>query len=81
MVNLDDLYKWFDGNRDTIIEGHGGELVLLKNDTVISYFRNDSDALGYAQKAGFSIGEFLIQECIRKEEETMYYHNEAVSFE
>jgi len=26
------------------------------------------------------MGEFLIQECISKEDECMYYYNEAVSF-
>jgi len=78
--NLDDLYNWFDENRDTIIKGHEGDRVLLKNNKVISYFSEDAQALEYAQKNGFSIGEFLIQECISKDEESMYYYNEAVSF-
>jgi len=80
MENLDDLYRWFDGNRDAIIEGHEEESALLRKDAVISYFHNDNDALEYAQNAGFSMGEFLIQECIPKDAETMYYHNEAVNF-
>ena len=80
MTNLDDLYKWFDQNRDTIIKGHKGAHVLLKDDTVISYFSDDNSALVYARKSDFIMGEFLIQECIPKEEECMYYYNEAVSF-
>ncbi|MCL2187118.1 MAG: hypothetical protein FWB86_14905 [Treponema sp.] len=80
MIDLDDLYKWFDENREAIIKGHEGESVLLKEKTVISYFHDDSEALEYAQEAGFLAGEFLIQECISKEEECMYYYNEAVSF-
>ena len=80
MANLDDLYRWFDENRDTIIKGHEGEHVLLKDDAVVSYFHDDNKALEYAQKSGFFMGEFLIQECISKEEECMYYYNEAVSF-
>jgi len=81
MKNLDDLYKWFDENRDTIIKGHEGNHVLLKDDKVVSYFHDDFEALEYAQKSGFEMGEFLIQECISKDEESMYYYNEAVSFE
>ncbi|HCC35996.1 MAG TPA: hypothetical protein DEQ02_10390 [Ruminococcaceae bacterium] len=80
MENLDDLYKWFDMNRDEIVKGHEGASVLLKDDAVISYFPNDDTALEYAKKTGFSMGEFLIQECISKDEESMYYYNEAVSF-
>jgi hypothetical protein len=80
MVNLDNLYRWFDENRVSIIKGYEGQHVLLKDDVVISYFHDDNKALEYAQKSGFSMGEFLIQECIPKEEECMYYYNEAVSF-
>ncbi|MCL1932122.1 MAG: hypothetical protein FWF55_09935 [Treponema sp.] len=80
MANLDDLYRWFDENRDSIIKGHEGQHVLLKDDAVISYFHDDNKALEHARKTGFSMGEFLIQECISKEEECMYYYNEAVSF-
>jgi hypothetical protein len=80
MADLDDLYRWFDENRDTIIKGHEGEHVLLKDNNIVSYFNNDNTALEHAQKSGFSMGEFLIQECISKEEECMYYYNEAVSF-
>ena len=80
MINLDDLYKWFDENRGTIIKGHEGDRVLLKNNTVISYFCDEDKALEYAQKSGYSMGEFLIQECITKDEECMYYANETATF-
>ena len=80
MINLDDLYKWFDENRSAIIKGHEGERVLLKDNSVISYFADDDTALEYAQKSGYAIGDFLVQECISKDEESMYYYNEAVSF-
>jgi hypothetical protein len=80
MANLDDLYRWFDENRDSIIKGHEGAYVLLKDNTVISYFHDENKALEYARYSGFLMGDFLIQECISKEEECMYYYNEAVSF-
>lgn len=80
MINLDDLYRWFDENRDAIISGHEGERVLLKDNAVVSYFRDDHNALEHAQKSGLAMGEFLIQECVSKDEESMYYYNEAVSF-
>jgi hypothetical protein len=80
MANLDDLYKWFDKNRDMIIKGHEGDSVLLRDNNVISYFHNDEKALEHAHKLGFTMGEFLVQECISKDEESMYYYNETVTF-
>jgi len=80
MDNLVDLYKWFDENRDTIIANHLNECVLLKDNTVIGYYPNTEAALSAAQKKGFELGEFLIQDCITNEEETMIYNNQAVCF-
>jgi hypothetical protein len=80
MTDLNELYKWFDENRDAIIKGHEGDHVLLKDNAVISYFHDDNKALEYAQNSGFEMGEFLIQDCVSKDEECMYYYNEAVSF-
>ena len=80
MDNLLDLYKWFDENRDTIIANHLNECVLLKNNTVVGYYPNTETALSAAQKKGFVMGEFLIQDCITNEEETIIYNNQAVCF-
>ena len=75
MANLDALYKWFDENRDSIIANHSNECVLLKENSVIGYYPNVEAALSAAQKNGYVMGDFLIQDCITEEEETMTYHN------
>jgi len=80
MENLGDLYKWFDENRDSIIASHSNESVLLKDNLVIGYYPNTATALSAAEEKGFAMGEFLIQDCITDEEETMIYYNQAVSF-
>jgi len=82
MENTDNLYKWFDKNRETIINDHLNECVLLKNNSVIGYYMNTEAALSAAQEKGFNMGEFLIQHCITNEEElTLFYNfNQAVSF-
>jgi hypothetical protein len=82
MEDLDDLYKWFDENRDPIITNHLNECVLLKDRSVIGYYPNTDAALSAAEKKGFIIGEFLIQDCITDEEEIMLYYNynQAVCF-
>jgi hypothetical protein len=80
MTDLEALYKWFDENRDSIIQDHETEYVLLTENRVMGYFPNEMFALEHAKKTGLVMGDFLIQECIPKDEECMYYHNEVVSF-
>ena len=80
MEKLKDLYKWFNDNRNTIIADHMDECVLLKNNTVIGYYSNTDAALSAAQKNGFLMGEFLIQDCITADDEAMTYYNQAVCF-
>jgi hypothetical protein len=82
MENLDDLYKWFDENRVSIIADHLNECVLLKDKSVIGYYPNTDAALSDAKKNGFIFGEFLIQDCITDEDEIMLYYNynQAVCF-
>ena len=80
MENLKELYKWFDENRDTIIANHMGECVLLKDNAVTGYYPNTDAALSAAHKNGFIMGEFLVQDCITAEEESMTYYNQAVCF-
>ena len=82
MENLDDLYKWFDQKREEIIACHLNECVLLKDNAVIGYYPNTNAALLSAEKKGFRMGDFLIQDCITDEDEIMLYynHNQAVGF-
>ena len=80
MADLNGLYKWFDENRESIISNHSGECTLLKGNSVIGYYPNTDTALSAAEKLGFSMGDFLIQNCVSDEEESMTYYNQAVSF-
>ena len=82
MEKLDDLYKWFDKNRASIIANHINECVLLKDKSVIGYYPDNESALADAENKGFAMGEFLIQDCITDEDEIMlfYNYNQAVCF-
>jgi hypothetical protein len=80
MADLDALYDWFNENREWIIEGHRNEEVLIHRNSVIGYYADMVTALQAAKGKGFEIGDFLIQECNTREEDTMYYYNEAVTF-
>jgi hypothetical protein len=80
MADLDELFDWFNENREQIIEGHRGEEVLLKDKRVIGYYPDVLAALETVNNNGFQMGDFLIQTCNTCEEDTMYYYNEAVTF-
>ena len=80
MSKLKDLYAWFDDHRDDIITKHKNEFVLLADNTVIDYFPDMKAALEAAKRKNFTVGSFLIQRCITKEDDTLVYHNMAVTF-
>ena len=80
MSELKDLYGWFDNNREDIITNHKNEFVLLADNAVIDYFPNMETALEGAKQKNFTVGSFLIQRCITKEDDTLVYHNMAVTF-
>jgi hypothetical protein len=80
MADLKELYKWFDENRNSIINDHQNECVLLKDNSVIGYYPDDESALSAAEEKGFIMGEFLIQDCITSDDVAMIYYNPAVSF-
>jgi hypothetical protein len=80
MADLNALYQWYDENRENIIKDHAGECVLLKDKAVVGYYPDTDTALSFAEKAGFIMGDFLIQDCITREEDVMYYYNQSVCF-
>ena len=54
MKNLDELYKWFDENRDLIIANHINECVLIKDKSVISpgsFKLKSSSALSFTRRS------------------------------
>jgi hypothetical protein len=75
MANLDALFGWFDENRDTIIQDHYGERVLIKDNTVIGYYPDINAALVDANSRDLDIGNFLVQRCLTQEEDVEYVYS------
>lgn len=59
--------KWFHDNRDKIIAGHHGEIVVIRDHEVRGYYPNITAAL--AGMKPLVIGECVIPECLTAEEE------------
>lgn len=66
---IEELYKWFDTNREEIIKEHYGKQVLIHEQKAVGYFEDFTEALKYAKNANFTDGEFIIQDCLTIKEE------------
>jgi hypothetical protein len=75
MANLDDLFGWFDENRDAIIHDHYGERVLIKDNAVIGYYPDIDAALVEANKRELELGNFLVQRCLTQEDDIEYVYS------
>lgn len=73
-------YEWFDRNRNSIIENHYNEYVLIHNQSIVDYFKTEQGGLVYAEKNNIQLGDFVLQQCITEQEETGYYANWRVCF-
>lgn len=78
--NIKSLYNWFDINRDSIIENHSGENVLISDNQVLGYFTDEESALNFADENGLQEGTFLIQWCITQPQEINMFYNVAVNY-
>ena len=74
---LNSLYNWFDMHRDSLINGHTGERVLIADNKNLGYFSDESSALAFAKKKGLALGQFLVQRCITAEDEQQMFYNVA----
>lgn len=68
-------YQYFDQNRDRFMEKHRNKHVLIHNEKEVEFFDTINDAFKYAAKHNYELGNFIIQKCITKEEETQKYHS------
>jgi hypothetical protein len=67
---IDDEYAWFDANRDTVMNGHHGELAAIRDHKVWGYFTKLVDADAFMHDKGFADGDFAVQVCLTQKEES-----------
>ena len=66
---LDQEVSWFERKRNELSTEHHGKLALVYNGNVHGFFDTPLDAYNEAIRKEFRPGDFLIQKCVRKEEE------------
>jgi hypothetical protein len=78
--NIDNEFDWFDSNRNHIIDGHRGQWVAIHNRNVSGYFNDHVAAIKFMGASGVSAGDFIVQRCLTKEEDTIHCFTPGVVF-
>jgi len=56
-------YEFFKSHLQEICEGHIGEYVAIKDESVIGYYKSFDEAMDTAAKQ-FEMGTFIVQQCV-----------------
>jgi len=76
---LDKSYNFFEENRKSFVKNHLREYVVIKEDSVLGFYKTEKDAYDATIK-DHALGTFLIQQCLpEKKEEVAVFHS-RVSF-
>ena len=57
-------YEFFKSHLQEICEGHIGEYVAIKDESVIGYYISFDEAMDTAAKQ-FEMGTFIVQQCVK----------------
>ena len=71
-------YDWFLKNQDSIVSGHIGQSVVIKDNCVVSYYNSDREALD-AMKSEPK-GSYIIQKCLTNEQNNLIYYTGRFAF-
>lgn len=56
-------YQYFKDNFNEIVKNHIGEYVVIKDCTVVAYFKDIKSGIDYMLNKGDKLGKFIVQEC------------------
>ena len=77
MAQRDD-FRWFEANRESIIEGHFGQSVVIRNASIVGYFPSDRAALDAMKNE--PAGSYIIQRCFPQEQSDFIYYTGRFAF-
>jgi hypothetical protein len=75
---LKDEFNYYTCNQDTIVSGHLGEFVVVKDRNVLGYFKNEIDAFIATKK--YTLGTFMVKQCKTKGTDVVNFYNSQVRF-
>ena len=81
MNRIDDEFQWFDTNRETVIVHHENEYAVIRDHTVKGYFPGYPQAIAFMEQSRFKPGDFIVQPCRTKKQETAHYYTGTFAFQ
>ena len=68
-------YEYFKAHLHEICDGHIGEYVAIKDETVLGYYKTLDEAMLETSKQ-FSVGTFIVQLCVKDiSENSVIFHS------
>jgi hypothetical protein len=71
-------YKIICNNFDSIVKGHIGQYVVIKDYAVFGYFKTMIQAIQSMESKGYNLGEYIVQECVKNITDNMAIYQELV---
>ncbi|KKT29917.1 MAG: hypothetical protein UW16_C0021G0005 [Microgenomates group bacterium GW2011_GWC1_44_10] len=75
---LNDQYKYFEKNRDILVKKYPNKHIIIKDSEVKGAYNTEKEAYDVAISQ-YSLGTFLIQQCLsEKKEDVAVFHTRAI---
>ena len=79
MESVNKNYDYFKNNFESIVKGHIGQYVVIKDCAVFGYFKTIAMAIEDMESKGYCLGDYIIQECIKNITDNMaIYHSRVI---
>jgi len=75
---LEREYQYYLANKDEFVKTHLGKFLIIKDEKVVGVFDNELDAYSFGTN-NFTLGTFLIQQCLPGDENyTQTFHSRVL---
>lgn len=71
-------FAFFNEHRDEFIKDHPGEYVVVRDEKVVGFFKNQMAAFSAMKDS--KLGTFLVKKCGPADQDIIEYHTRRVSF-
>ena len=75
---LKDDFEYYTANQEEIVKDHLGEYVVIKDITVVGYFKEEAQA--FESMKSNELGTFLVKKCQQPGTDVVTYYNNRVAF-
>jgi len=75
---IQDDFEYYTAHQEEIVKDHLGEYVVIKDSTVLGYFKEEDNAFKSMREN--ELGTFIVKECKEPGTDIITYHNHRVAF-